>query len=321
MSIHGTPECGATRGLRLVRGRKRAKNGTAPVGVSPGRGFCGGVHLAGVGLAGVLLAGVLEGCGPSAETPRPGPAPLPAGLDEVYRTGHRYYLEQQTDSAVVWLRRAEAMDSTFADPVGDLAQLYHEQGLRAGEKSRERQDHFRSARRAFARLEALGRHESEVYERLCELSMALGDDHGFLRYAKINAGLYPYDRQHFNLTRAYFDVEDFQSVIKTAKEGLEKSGDAPYVTSYYRILGRAYMKIGRDQTAEKTLSAGVKTADARLTGLKKSGPDYKSTDGYRRVHDDKLNMLLLLKQLHTTYRADEKLKQVDRMLKEEEYDK
>jgi hypothetical protein len=32
-------------------------------------------------------------------------------------------------------------------------------------------------------------------------------------------------------------------------------------------------------------------------------------------------MLLLLKQLHTTYRADEKLLQVDRMLKEEGYDK
>jgi len=34
-----------------------------------------------------------------------------------------------------------------------------------------------------------------------------------------------------------------------------------------------------------------------------------------------VHMLLLLKQLHTTYRAAEKLQQVDRMLKEEGYDK
>jgi len=301
MSIHGTPERGAIPALRLVRGRMRAKRRTA--------------------LAGIFFAGILAGCGPSAETPKPAPAPLSATLDEVYRTGHRYYLEQQADSAVVWLRRAEAMDSTFADPVRDLAQLYYEQGLRAGENSRERQEYFRSARRAFARLETLGKREPEVYERLCELSMVLNDDRGFLRYAKRNAELYPYDRQHFNLTRAYFDVEDFQSVIKTAKDGIEKYSGSPYLTSYYRILGRAYMKIGRDQTAEKTLSAGLKIADARLAGLKKNGPDYKAADGYRRAHDDKVNMLLLLKQLHTTYRATQKLEQVDRMLKEEGYDK
>jgi tetratricopeptide (TPR) repeat protein len=272
-------------------------------------------------LACMILAGVLAGCGPSAETPRPESATPATTVGDVYRTGHRYYLEQQTDSAVVWLRRAEAMDSSYVDPVQDLAQLYYEQGLRAGEKSRERREYFQSARRAFARLETLGKHESEVYERLCELSMALNDDPGFLRYAKKNAQLYPYDRQYYNLARAYFDVEDFQSVIKTAREGIEKFRDSPYVTSYYRILGRAYMKIGRDQTAEKILSSGLKAADTRLTELKESGTDYKAGDGYRRAHDDKVNMLLLLKQLHTTYRADDKLQQVDRMLKEEGYDK
>jgi tetratricopeptide (TPR) repeat protein len=271
--------------------------------------------------AGVLCAGLLAGCGPSAETPRPVPATPPATVDAVYRTGHRYYLEQQADSAVVWLRRAEAMDSTFVDPVQDLAQLYYEQGMRAGEKSRERQDSFRSARRAFARLETLGRHESEIYERLCELSTAMNDDQAFLRYAKKYAELYPYDRQHYNLTRAYFDTGDFQSVIKTAKEGIDRYRDSPYLTSYYRILGRAYMKIGRDQTAEKILSGGLDVANARLSDLKKSGPASTSGDGYRRAHEDKVNMLLMLKQLHTTYRATEKLQHVDRMLKEEGYDK
>jgi tetratricopeptide (TPR) repeat protein len=295
MNPHRTAECGAALAPGLVV-------------------FC-------AFLTGVIFAGALAGCGPSAEAPRPETATPPTTVGDVYRTGHRYYLEQQTDSAIVWLRRAEGMDSSFSDPVQDLAQLYYEKGLRAGEKSRERQDSFRSARRAFARLETLGKHESEVYERLCELSMALNDDPGFLRYAKKNAELYPYDRQHYNVTRAYFDVGDFQSVITTAKEGIEKHRDSPYITSYYRILGRAYMKIGRDQTAEKTLSSGLKIADARLTDLKKSGTDYKAGDGYRRAHDDKVNMLLLLKQLHTTYRADEKLQQVDRMLKEEGYDK
>jgi hypothetical protein len=301
MNAHGIPERGAISALRLARGRMRAANRTA--------------------LAGIFFAGLLAGCGPSAETPKPAPASLPATPDAVYRTGHRYYLEQQADSAIVWLRRAEAMDSTFADPVRDLAQLYYEQGLRAGENSRERQENFRSARRAFVRLETLGERESELYERLCELSVALNDNRGFLRYAKRNAELYPYDRQHYNLTRAYFDVEDFQSVIKTAKEGIEKYSGSTYLTSYYRILGRAYMKIGRDQTAEKTLNTGLRIADTRLAELKKSGPDYKTADGYRRPHDDRVNMLLLLKQLHTTYRADEKLQQIDRMLKEEGYDK
>jgi hypothetical protein len=63
----------------------------------------------------------------------------------------------------------------------------------------------------------------------------------------------------------------------------------------------------------------LKATDGRITALKNGGGDYKSTDAYRRLHEDKVQMLLILKQLHTTYKAQDKLEQVERQLKEEGY--
>ena len=193
--------------------------------------------------------------------------------------------------------------------------------MQSPEKSRERAGHLRAARTYFVRLEQLGERASEIYERLCEISITLNDDRSFVRYAKKNADIYPYDRQLFNLARAYFEVEDFQSVIKSAKESLERFKGSPYTSSFYRLLGRSYMKIGRDQTAEKSLAAGVREADARLAELRKQCSSTLLADQIRRTRDDKINMLLALKQLHTTYKADDKLRQVERQLKEEGYDK
>jgi tetratricopeptide (TPR) repeat protein len=270
-------------------------------------------HLIGV----MLLAGLWAGCGPTSETPRPEP-PIPMTKDQTFRMGHQLYMESRFDTASVLLQRAAAMDSLFIDPVRDLAQLHYEWAMRAGEKSRERTEHLRSSRTLFVRLEKLGDHSSETYERLCEISITLNDDHSFVRYAKKNAELYPYDRQFYNLARAYFEVEDFQSVIKSAKESIERFKNSPFVTTYYRLLGRSYMKIGRDQTAERTLVSGVTEANTRLKELKKQGV-VRGNDQWQRAHDDKINMLLALRQLHTTYRANDKLEQVEEQLKEEGY--
>ncbi len=267
-----------------------------------------------------LVLAVISGCGPTAEIPRPEPAPTLVSREELYRAGHQLYLESQYDSAAALLRRAYKMDTSVVEPVRDLAQLHYEWAMRAPEKSRERTQRLRTARMYFVRLDALGDRTSDVYERLCEISMSLNDDRSFVRYARKNAELYPYDRQLFNLARAYFEVEDFQSVIKSTKESIDRFKSSPYITSYYRLLGRAYMKIGRDQTAEKTLAAGVKEAEARLAALRTQGAG-EGTDQWRRAHDDKINMLLALKQLHTTYRADDKLGRVEQQLKEEGYGK
>jgi hypothetical protein len=266
----------------------------------------------------MLCCAMLAGCGPAAETPRPELAPM--SRDEVYRAGHRLYLESAYDSAAVLLKRALAMDTSFVEPVRDLAQLYFERGMRAAETDKTRPQHLRSSLEYFKRLDAIGDQTPDLYERLCELCVALNRDRDFVHFAKKNSEVSPYDRQFFNLARAYFEVEEYQNVIKSTKESVERFKNSPYITSFYRLLGRSYMKVDRDQTAERTLYAGVKTADVRLADLRKQGVA-QGNDQWRRAHDDKINMLLALKQLHTTYKADDKLKQVERQLKEEGYDK
>jgi len=283
-----------------------------------------GVRLPGVlrVLAGALLLGWMAGCGSSGEAPRISPEPISASKEGLYTKGQQYWQEQRVDSAEVLFARAASMDSAYLPPVRDLAQLQYELAYREPEKSKQRLDRLRAARAQYARLEKRGVTESELYDRLCELSMLLNDDRAFLTYAKKNAELYPFDRQQYNLARAYFDAGDFQGVIKSAKTSVEKFADSPYISSFYRILGRAYMKVDRDQTAERTLTAGVKATDARIAGLRKGdAAGYKSTDQYRRLQDDKVQMLLMLKQLHTTYKAQDKLQEVDRQLKLEGYDR
>ena len=171
-----------------------------------------------------------------------------------------------------------SMDSSFQQPLRDLAQMQYERALLEPDKSRKRTELLRASRAQLIRLEARGDRDADVYERLCELSSTLGDDRTFLTYAKKNAELYPYDRQVFNLARAYYDVEDYQGVIRTAKDAVEKYKESQYVGSFYRILGKAYTKIDRDQTAERILVTGLKATDARIAVAKNAGGDYRSTD-------------------------------------------
>jgi hypothetical protein len=108
--------------------------------------------------------------------------------------------------------------------------------------------------------------------------------------------------------------------LKTEREASEKFRESPYVGAFYREMGLAYMKMDRDQTAERTLTAGVQAVDARLAAVRKS-EEGGTSDGSRRLQDDKIGMLLLLRRLHTTYRESEKLAQVERQLREAGYTK
>jgi tetratricopeptide (TPR) repeat protein len=267
-----------------------------------------------------LLALLLSSCGSSPEAVKP--AAAPASKEGLYMAGHLLYGQQQYDSAAVLLKKAAAMDSSFLPPVQDLAALYSDLGMRnPADVSPARTEKLREARRYYARLEARGSQEAEIYERLCEISVALEDDRSFLKYARKNAEKYPFDRQYYNLGLASFGAGDYTGTVRTQKEAVEKFQQSPYVGGFYRQMGRAYMKMDRDQTAERTLALGVQAVDGRIAEMKRGGGEYKATDAYRRLADDKIGMLLLLKRLHQTYKAADKLEQVERQLKEAGYTK
>ena len=268
-------------------------------------------------LSGALLAGgmlFLASCGPSRETGKN----AAETRESIYLRGHQLYLTMHMEEAENELLRAAAMDSTYRDPLIDLGSLCFDLGMK--EEGPRRVDRFRKARNFLARAENLGYREAAAYDRLCEICTELDDAHGFLKYAKKNAELYPYDRQYYNLGVAHFAVEDWAGVVKSQREASEKFRESQYTGAYYRQMGRAYMKMDRDQTAERTFAAGVQAIDAVMAEVKKSGGGTASAE-YGRLQDDKIGMLLLLKRLHITYREAEKLAQVERQLREAGYSK
>jgi tetratricopeptide (TPR) repeat protein len=266
----------------------------------------------------VLAALLALSCGPGAESSRPAAGETKEAL---YQRGHALYRTMDFPAAEENLRRAIAMDSAYVDALVDLASLTYDQGVREeGEANPRRLERFRSSRALFARAEGLGYDDAAGYERLCELSVALGDERGFLKYARKSSERYPFDRQSYNLGLAYFGVGDWQGVVKSQKEASEKFKQSPYLGAFYRQLGRAYMKLDRDQTAERTFIAGVAAVDARLAALRTQAVGGRAEDT-RRLTDDKIGMLLLLKRLHMTYKAAEKLEQVERQLRDAGYTK
>lgn len=266
----------------------------------------------------VLPALLALSCGSGAESSRPAAGETKEAL---YQRGHTLYRTMDFPAAEENLRRAIAMDSAYVDALVDLASLTYDQGVREeGEANPRRLERFRASRALFARAEGLGYVDAAGYERLCELSVALGDERGFLKYARKSSERYPYDRQSYNLGLAYFGVGDWQGVVKSQKEASEKFKQSPYLGAFYRQLGRAYMKLDRDQTAERTFVAGVAAVDARLAALRTRAVGGSPEDS-RRLTDDKIGMLLLLKRLHTTYKAAEKLEQVERQLRDAGYTK
>jgi tetratricopeptide (TPR) repeat protein len=271
----------------------------------------------------VLLLSVLVGsCAAPQQTPPPSrEKSLPKMTKEgLSKEGHSLYLRQHGDSAAVLLEAALALDSSYRPALEDLAALYYDCATLPDQKSEgKKRECLQRSHICFARLEALGGRDAELYERLCETAVALGDSVAFLRYARSYAERYPYDRQYYNLGLAYLGVSDFQGVVRSQKEALNKFATSEYIGGFYRQMGRAYMKLDRDQTAERTLAAGVQAADARMSAIERSGAADASGAALQRLKDDRIAMLLMLKKLHQTYRAADKLDDVERQLKQAGY--
>ncbi|MFN0158736.1 MAG: tetratricopeptide repeat protein [Bacteroidota bacterium] len=265
----------------------------------------------------VCFIGVLflvSSCVQTPETVKEQPAEAET-KEILFKRGHRLYLAQQFDSALTMHAKAVALDSAYLDPWKDMAEIHYTLALmEGGDKNPRKTQKSREARDCYMRAERLGFKNSDVYERICELSVLMEDDKTFLAYAKKNAEQYPYDRQYFNLGLAYFNAGEYQQVISSQKEAIQKFTSSSFIGSFHRQLGRAYENIDRDQTAEKTFAAGVKAVDDHMALMKKAGKTVASVDA-ARLQDDKTAMLLALKRLHQRYKADDKLRDVERQLK------
>jgi tetratricopeptide (TPR) repeat protein len=266
-------------------------------------------------LPGVFAAVIwVGGC----SAPRDTVTPVPKETAEsLYRAGHLLYAVQDYDSAVVLLERSLEEDSTFVPAISDLASLYYDRGVEeSGEGGSLRQVYLERSFGYFANIESLGKREGEVYDRLCEIAVHLGDTDAFVRYAEKYAAAYPYDRQYYNLGRAYFDASDYRKAITLQKDAVEMFPGSNYVGGFYRLLGQAYMKVDRYQTAQRVFAAGVGAVDARLS-------DLRDAEGYRRdsaeevkLEDDQTSMLRSLRYLYRLYKEEQKLQEVERRLKE-----
>ncbi|MBI4536214.1 MAG: hypothetical protein HY708_08040 [Ignavibacteriae bacterium] len=265
-----------------------------------------------------LFIGALIGsCGPKPETTKaPSSIPVLDTKETAFVRGHQLYLRQQLDSAAILLKRAVSLDPAYREPIADLGALYYDLGVREPEKSRGRLDNFKRSLTYYAKLDSLGANDSDLYERLSEICSTLEEHKLYLRYAKKNQEAYPYDRQYLNLILGYLNVNDYANAVIIAKDATEKFKESPYIGSYYRQLGRAYMKVDRDQTAERSFDVGLKIIDVRIAALKKNNKEYTSSEEYRRLMDDKVGILISLKGLHQRYRAFDKLERVERQLKE-----
>jgi tetratricopeptide (TPR) repeat protein len=240
--------------------------------------------------------------------------------ESLYAKGHSFYLTQQRDSAFVVLSRVMAIDSAYVPAIRDLAALAYDAVPQAREAP-ERERLLRKAIGPYIRLERLGVQESEIYERLCELAVDLHDSLTFLVYARKNAERFPYDRQYYNLGLASYEAGDYPGVVSSQREALGRFRQSKYLGGFYRQMGRAYLKMDRDQTAERTLQAGVEAVNGRLAELRASQPPGILTDAVHRLTEDKIGMLLLLKRLHLTYRAEDKLHVVEQQLRDAGYGK
>ena len=257
-------------------------------------------------------------CGTPSESIRDAAPAVNRGKAELQAEGHSLSLRREWDSARVLLERALAIDSAYAPALQDLAELYYDRATESGTQANgPHQERYRAeAFRAYVRLEAAGSHDADTYERLCELSVAQKDSQSFLRYAIRYAELYPYDRQYYNLGLAYFGVCDFQNVIRCQKEAVARFPESDYVGSYYRQMARAYLKVDRDQTAERTLTGGVEAVNRKLEKIKQGGEKGEPNGvSASRLKEDRIAMLQMLRTLHIRYRAPEKQEQVERQLK------
>jgi tetratricopeptide (TPR) repeat protein len=269
----------------------------------------------------VAIGLAVSGCGPAKETAAP-PPPATGAVTPQSLTleGRRLYAEGELDSASAAVARALQLDSAYRPALEQQAMMFYDLMMREQKNEQRRLSASRTAREAYMHLERLGAGDADVCDRICELSLVLGDDRTFLRFAKKNAERFPYDRQVYNLGLAYNRTGDYAGAVRVLKEAAQKFPGSAYIAGFYRQLGRAYAGMDRDQTAERTYVAGVQAANARLAEPG-NGASPAGVADRQRLTDDKIAMLLALKKLHQTYKHADRLQEVERQLKEAGYDK
>ena len=260
-----------------------------------------------------MLIVAVSSCGtPGTTTSEKSPPSTTVTKENLFRTGHEYFVDRNFDSAEVFLLRSLSHDSTYLPPLADLASMHYDRAMREqGNTNPVQATEFRKAFGYYARMESLGRQDADTYDRLCEVTHALGEKEKFLAYATKSAAKFPDDRQYYNLGLAYAQVGDYASVIITQKEAIEKFKFSSFVGSFYRQLGNAYVEVDRKQTAEKTFTTGVQVVTNRLAELQNASQEAASSPEVRRLTDDKVGMLLSLKKLYVLYKEDEKLHDVE----------
>jgi tetratricopeptide (TPR) repeat protein len=263
----------------------------------------------------------LAGCTTSTvTTTTPAPAPTAPTPEALTREGKRLYGGGEIDSAAAAFRRALALDSLYRPALEQQALMFYDMAMRSGKGTPEQRRAALASREASMRLARIDEKNADLLDRICELSLMLDDQATYLRYARKNAELFPYDRQVHNLALAYIRAGDHQGAIKVLKDATGRFGSSPYIAGFFRLLGDAYRKIGRDQTAERTWTDGVTVADRRLADMGRRGVARTEADRQRLV-DDRIAMLQELKKLHRLYGHDALLKDVERRLKEAERDR
>ena len=255
-----------------------------------------------------ILAVVVAGCTGSQNAVESSLPPTSAALA---REGSRLLALGKADSATVVLVQALAVDSSNSGARADLALARYQRASRGD--STEQLKLMREAYEAYADLENRGSTEMAVYDRLCELAQLTEDTAGFLHYAHRAAEHYPYDRQMLNLGRAQLGAGLYGEVVQTQKEAIKRFPDSPYRSGFYRLLGQAYVRVDRYQTAQRVFAEGVEEAEKAIAVFSSSDQDPATLS---RIEHDRIAMLVSLRRLYTIYDEHEKLRDVERRLKE-----
>jgi tetratricopeptide (TPR) repeat protein len=266
----------------------------------------------------VLLGALFASCANREEAVRSAAAPpAPPGREDVYREGHRLLQAGEFDSAAVVLEQARAMDSLYRPPLQDLALLKYDRALRSPEGSTARTTAARSALAYYAALERLGQQDEETYERLTEMARLAGDGEAFLRYAQAGARRHPSDRRVYNLALALTEASKYKEATDVLNTGIRSYPVSGFQGGFHRLLGNAYLRMDRDQSAERTFTEGVKIVDRMLEEMERSDPEALAGGDGSRMREDRTSMLRSLKKLHQTYGRKKELGEVEQRLRAE----
>ncbi|MDH4071175.1 MAG: hypothetical protein OEV30_12220 [Ignavibacteria bacterium] len=266
----------------------------------------------------ILGLAVLAGCSSSGRIENESRSSAPPLLtsESLYGEGHRLYRAAEFDSARHYLEAALAIDSVYVPALRDLGQICYQTGLTREPGSAAHESEFRWALICYQRLESARQEDAETYNRLTEITHALGEQDLFLHYAGKQAERFPGDRQQYNLGLAYFEDGLFQEVITSQKEAVSAYGHSPYVGGFYRLLGDAYFAVDRQQTAERTYREGVAAADERIDFFSTADPEFRSGSPYKLLSESRRSMLVSLRKIYKLHGKTAELEEVDRRLEE-----